>query len=316
MSKIKLAVQDITPRADGSTEELRSVRINIIDEESTAAEEVNVYTNPESILMEPDSDKNILDHIDDRTIYNNNTPIPTDIGGIKKGETFNNVPIPTLLDSLLYSDNSSREVELSCDLDTDKAYEIGVSIAPITFTIHYTYSSSILYIRLTMNDYVVGAFTLNGTGESSYTYNGVVDSNSRFGLQVVDSDNNTIVYQNLINFTFTNPIYYGTVDPNTILSEAAIRSTLNKAIIKDDVSGRELLGSISCENKTIVVCIKPTLSTSLKYIDADGININSIFTKSQLGVQVTTGNNVLYDIYRSDDSSPYTLDNLKLYINI
>ena len=81
MSKIKLAVQDITPRADGNTEELRAVRINIIDEESTAAEEVNVYTNPESILMKPGSDENILDHIDDRTIYTNNTPIPTDIGG-------------------------------------------------------------------------------------------------------------------------------------------------------------------------------------------------------------------------------------------
>ena len=73
--------------------------------------------------------------IDENSKYTNSTPVPQAIGGIKKGDTFNNTPIKDILKNLLYP-----YVSFSASMTTNpsggvKEYGTSITISSVNVSI-------------------------------------------------------------------------------------------------------------------------------------------------------------------------------------
>ena len=137
--------------------------------------------------------------VSDRIEYTNSNPVPTAIGGIKAGTTFNKTPIIDILDSLLYPYQNPSFGSFSIDGQSSGNFELG-----------YTYPSGNKLFTWSIinpnnvkeNSIILNAETgISNTGSKSQ----MVDSITK---NTVSSHTFTIKAQNTNNVEFTRTITF------------------------------------------------------------------------------------------------------------
>ena len=106
VGNITLSSSDIFNIED-LTGDLKQIRINIVDDRTKEPiEPVDVLTSAKAVLIDRKDNLNIKDYVDNNIKYSNSTPLPDDVGSFKKGKTFDDVPIKTIINGILYGESS------------------------------------------------------------------------------------------------------------------------------------------------------------------------------------------------------------------
>lgn len=220
--------EDTPSVAYGSGSGLRCIRLNIIDAETmTSVEEVDVYTVADAVYYNTATGETILDYIDFRLAYTNANPMPADVGNFPKGTTFVSMDLKDVLEGILYP-TINPTVVLSCNVDMDKSYEMGVNISPVTFTITISNTTETASLaNLYKDDANIASFANlpNGEGTATYSYGGTVNTTNVY--KAILTFPSGVVESNEIVIPFVYPIYR-TLTTNEI-SDDSITALLDDA---------------------------------------------------------------------------------------
>lgn len=206
------AIPNASDSVDGKMTKEDKAKLDKVEEGA------NNYVHPEnhaaSMITQDDSHQFVTktqkEQYDTNTVYNNETPTVTGLGGIAAGTTFDNMPINELLTNLLYpyiapgisfSTNPGAQVR-----------EFGNPIAELTLTAKTTKKSKpiteVKFFRGSELIETVASPTAGG-GTETFKVTEAVEANTTFKATVNDGQTN--VTSNTVSFTFVYPMYVGNV---------------------------------------------------------------------------------------------------------
>ena len=195
---------------------LTKVRIELLDENTgNPITEVDAITSSETI------------------IYTNPNPMPSDVGSLPRGTSFNETPLKTILDGILYSYTKPTITQISIE-NTDFPYSV-IEDQTIVKNRHTTvpsfqYSVTVLNGTATTLSCVLKVYKDDATVDQqtaqiatdvgrSYTFNFTVNDitqDSTIEVTVIDGTNSVV--GPYVRYKFVDPVYIGFATP-TLLTD-------------------------------------------------------------------------------------------------
>lgn len=193
---------------------LTKVRIELLDESTgNPINEVDAITSSETIL------------------YTNPNPTPADVGSLPRGTTFDNTPLKTILDGVLYSYTKPviREILVENGDFSGSVIEDKTIVKPKhTIVSSFTYTITIdngtsdvlsCILKVYKDDGTVSKQTAQVNSEVGKVYNFTfsvpeLTMNSTIEITVSDGTNNVV--GPYIRYKFVDPMYVGFADPNLL----------------------------------------------------------------------------------------------------
>lgn len=247
----------------------------------------------------PDAYQIIANDIDlsDLTHYTNEEPLVKELGGLKVGQTFKEVPLKQMWTDLLYP-----YIEPLISLGASVAggvKETGTSLAGIIFTATTTKKSKpIKGVKFFVNNSEVLSVSSpkpNG-GAETYT-NERINANTTVKAQVSD-DLSKWITSNQITYTFVYPAFVGKLPAGT----STPTSDDIKGMTKKVQSPGNITNSFNLSNERMCIATPPGW-TLRSIIDPNGFNIFDSFQLKNINVVCTDGKTVSYNVYISEPTA-------------
>jgi hypothetical protein len=193
-----------------------------------------VYTNSalwNSLPTVSSELKTLISEISATIIYTNTTPVPTTIGGISAGTTFNNVSIESMFDMLLYPYQSPAFSSFTSQYSIS-TLEVGYTLSsPYIFNWGTTNTSNISANSILIKDITGGniniATELSNSGPTTVSHTNIqkaTPSSHTFSIQGINTQNTT--FSRNLTYTWLWRIYYGN-ESSTSLTEEQIEALSN-----------------------------------------------------------------------------------------
>lgn len=235
-----------------------------------------------------------------QVFYTNDIPTTISLGGIEKGETFDNVSYDEMFDRLLHP---YIYPQLS-----------SISVTPPTTVLEkgYTFNINNIYFKTDTpslpNDKPIHYdFKANGDifrsiDKTDRTVNVVVShtikDNTTISVTLIDNINNKEKTFNLITYNFVYPLYYGIMSD----SDNITASLVNYKTKLIETKGNKTL-KFTTNNEKILFAY-PKIYGELKAIyDANNFNILNTFTRNEITMTGLDNNTVSYYVYTNDVST-------------
>lgn len=234
--------------------------------------------------------------------YTNTTPTPASLGGIKKGDTFENKTYKEMFDMLLYP-----YVAFSFSFSTvpnGGTYEIGTNVSVTSANVNITLGSAeISKIEIYEGSTLLATKTSGITsGNNSIAINVVVSANRYFTAKVTDSTGKQIS-NNSNYFTFVNAYYVGKIDDGVEISESVITSGVtNGNISKVIVSKASKTYSFTLNQQKAVYAYPKSYGSLTSIKDSNGFDVIGGFIKHELQI-----GGVDYYLYELSDIATLTM---------
>jgi len=233
--------------------------------------------------------------------YTNANPVPTTIGGITAGSTFNETSLKTVLDTLLYP-----YVAPSVTLSLNPAAglrEFGDTIAtPILTPTTTKHSNPITTLTLSRSGvgviHTYGSPNPNGATEAPYTdVSGTVSVNTTFTATVGDGTSTTT---GTAAYNFVYPYYYGVGAPGLTGAQIA---ALTKLVA---VQGNKV-ENFAPSAQVYYFAYPASYPDLTSIIDANGFNITADWTlRNPIAIVGLDGTSQNYKVYEFNNINSVT----------
>ena len=290
-----------TASADGFMSKADKTKLDGI--EAGANKYTHPATHPATMITQDDTHQFITkaqkDQLTGNITYTNATPIVSAHGGVAVGETFNNVPIKTLFDKILYP-YVAPIVSATAAPSNGGTFEIGVGITVTSVSTTVTkkarnitkvevFGSDSATALATKTDGVTngGTFKLTFSKElKAAAANGV-----KFTVKVTDADNK-VTQANTGTFSLVYPFYQGVVAANATVNATAVKALTKKVETKGNKKW-----AYTASNQKMVFAYPASYGSLTKIYDANNFDVTSTFTKSTVSVACADGTSVSYNVY-------------------
>lgn len=222
--------------------------------------------------------------------YTNDVPTPTDIGGIKKGTTFDNLTIGQILDDLLYP-YTVPTVELVTSPDPKVLREYGDSISQLTLTTVISKgSSSNLTATFKRGEEVIGTLPTSGFNVTfTYKPNLPLNEDATFTVELFDEKSTAVSKE--VFYDFAYPYYCGISNTDSV-DEATIKASTKVLQLKDNVNPR-----FTCANAHPFFAFPPDWGNVIAIYDTNKFNITDSFNQSKVSITTNDGKATEYNCY-------------------
>lgn len=229
--------------------------------------------------------------------YTNATPVPTTLGGIEAGSTFDHQTLQQMFDALLYPYQAPAFTAFTISGQTTPL-EVGDSIAANrTFTWSTSNSSNVTANSIDILDVTGSATIISGTandGTQATTYGAVTKNTAttnQFKIQGVNSQSTT--FSRTYTVTWEWKVYYGE-STTTPLAEADIEG-LRVGGLQNGFAATYAYSTTGYK----YLCYPAVLGTATTFTDT-GTNLNVPFqTVYTVSVTNTFGVTTTYNVHRS-----------------
>ena len=239
---------------------------------------------------------------DSEAKYTNSEPIVTQLGGIKVGETFDNVPVADMLTKLLYP-YTVPTINTMTATATGGVFEKGTSVSVTAMSVIVGKKSSKLakveFLRAgTVVDTITAGLPTTGTATIRSTQALTIDTNTTLSAKVYDSEATAgTASTNGPTYTFVDPYFYGSINDGTAITSAVING-LTKRIETKGTKGYTFTHS----NAKAVFAYPKSYGKLSKITDPNGFDVTGTFSVSEVTVTVKSGD-VAYYVYANDPST-------------
>lgn len=238
--------------------------------------------------------------------YTNAEPIVTPIGGVKAGETFDNVSIPDMLTKILYP-YTLPAISGMTAVAAGGVFEKGTAVSVTSMSVTVGKKSSALskvefLLQNTVVDTITTGLPETGTAVIKSTKTLTINTNGILYAKVYDSETtqgvSTVTGP---SYNFVDPYFYGSVADGTELTSEAINA-LTKRI---ETKGKKVY-TFNPNNERPVFAY-PKSYGKLKIInDPNGFDVTDTFDVKEVTVTVKSGQ---VDYYVYELANVTTVDN-------
>ena len=221
------------------------------------------------------------------TTYTNSTPIPTAIGGIAKGTTFDNKTVQEVLDMLLYP-----YVAFSFTVSTEPAagvYEKGTSITLSKVNVNITKGSAdVTKIYIKDSDNTTHAMVTSNiaqSGNNAITVRKVITKNTVVTVELTDSESNT--ESTTLSYSFVDPYYYGVIADGVDITASVITG-----LTKDVKAKGNKAYTFNMSNQKALLAYPKSYGLLTLIKDANNFDVTNTFN-----VHAVSVNSVDYYVY-------------------
>lgn len=234
-----------------------------------------------------------------------NIPVPVNIGGIKKGETFDNVHLLEIVKRLIYP-YTSPKITFSSNQPT--LVEKGTQVASLNLSIKV---EKIMYdiksVQLYKNDQLLKTWTnvkpnFNEPVNISYNETNALSENTTYKIQVEDEEETT---QHSFKISFILPVFTGfcknRVPETTDLQQA------NKILIKQS----SFSAIFNTSGQRMMICYPQEWGELKNIKDVNQFDITNTFEKQTMSHTIAS-DSYNYYVYTSNLTS---VKNFKVFFN-
>lgn len=245
---------------------------------------------------------------DSEAKYTNEEPIVTPIGGVKVGETFDNVPVVDMLTKILYP-YTLPTINTMAATATGGVFEKGTSVSITAMSVIVGKKSSALSKVEFLNgntvvDTVTTGLPASGTATIKSTKALTLTTDTTLKAKVYDSEATAGVSSvSGPSYTFVDPYFYGAVHTGTELSSGVITG-LTKVI---EAKGKEKGYVFNLDEDKAVFAYPKSYGKLTQIIDPNGFDVTDTFDVLEVTLTVKSGD-VPYYVYATD---PTIVDDFK-----
>lgn len=206
------AIPNATDAVDGLMSKEDKAKMDGIEEGA------NNYVHPDShnaaMIVEDDSHQFVTAQqkaqYDENTVYTNDMPTVTSLGGISAGTTFSNMPINELLTSLLYP-YIAPAINFSANPGA-QVREYGNPINEVKLTANTTKKSkNITEVKFFEGNTLIHTVAAPKAGGGSETFTVTTPVQAGTSFKATVSDGQTTTTSGQVSYTFVYPMYVGNV---------------------------------------------------------------------------------------------------------
>ena len=279
------------------------------DPKNVTYKEINPITTDDAIIC--DGNIKLKSKLDTMQKYTNSKPMPTTIGGLEEGTTFNQKNIKDLITELLYPYYRPNITSFTASPDPNTLLEDGTSVSSVTLSIiaemgTHPVSKAEIYMNGSKLDTInPGSTTEDGIAHFIYKYSRPITANTTFKAIVYDNSTRKHNYteSDVLTYTFIDPIYYGVVSSSTSMTDYIIRSKR-----KDIVQPENYTIDVTTVDQKVFFAVPSTWDIT-KIVDQNGFDITSSYTKSTVQVMTALGYAKPYTCF---ESNPFTQNNFSI----
>ena len=302
LNPVKLGVTQKT-NVDVINDNFANLDSGKLDVDGTAvnAQKVNNHTVEQDILSTnkilTQEEYEALGAAEDM-VYTNSTPIVQAIGGIKVGDTFDNMSMEEMFNKLLYP--YVKPLAAISVTPNGGVYEKGTSVNVTSVKVTGTVKSEKLKTIEAKN----GSASIGTKNEEEVKNGGqfefvtdpiAVTTNTSFSGIVSDSQNSVTATGG--SFTFVDPFFWGVVAPETPVTSEMVTG-LTKVV---QTKGSKTF-TYTTNNQCMVIAYPASYGDLKSALDPNKFENISSYTKTTLDVTVTSGS-VSYNVYVKEAST-------------
>ena len=240
---------------------------------------------------------------DDNTVYTNETPIVEPVGQIVAGDTFDNVPVHTMLDKLLYPYVAPTLEATPSTASTVVEKGVTLNITSVTASV-VKKSENITKIELYNGATLVEAKTDAVAAGGTFTFNQAIALTDNAVLKVKATDAKPTTIEAVAGeYTFVYPFYHGVVAAGATVDAAAILAMTKDVSVKGDKTYTYTLA-----NSCAVIAYPKSYGALAKIEDKHGFDNLAAFTRSEVSVTGTDGTAQDYYVYVEDAATASAFD--------
>lgn len=282
-----------TPDKDGIMTKEDKTKLDAIEDGANNY----IHPNDEDTRHVTDSQ---INKWDTQILYNNNEPTPLPIGGIEKGETFENISYHDLFTKILYPyiDCSLSDIAMTPNTTIlEKGSRINLSRIQFktttpslkdTESVHYDfYTNGVKFDSLDSINRLI-----------DYLVNISISADTSITVTVIDNINKKEKSLNLINYKFIYPMYYGVISDSEIIEEALIES---KTKLLQNKSTKTL--KFTTNNEKMMFAYPKEYGKLSAIYDVNNFNIINTFTVQEVIINANDSSSVPYYVYSNELSS-------------
>lgn len=239
--------------------------------------------------------------------FSNSNPTTSDLGGISKGTTFDDVPVTDVLNMLLYPqvDAVLSKPVLSYTPKGTQEKGVPINFTKISFTIT---KGSANIIKISIYDITEEVLmytsdpdeleTLNNTGSITITHNFTAYSitsgkSHSYRVTIEDADNKSYTQTVQVSPSWVYPYYYGVVGANkTSLTQNEIKAITKLVAAK----GTQAL-NFDLNKQKVVFCYPASYGALSVIEDQNHFDATDLFGLSTVSVTANDGESVSYYVY-------------------
>ena len=241
--------------------------------------------------------------------YSNDTPVVNPLGGIKAGDTFDNMPIAEVLTKLLYPYVAPVISSTSIAKVPDRVLEYGEEQKVSSLAVQVQKKSNpITSIKLIANAGSVDEVLEEKTGDTvknggnipfstqltiSKTYKPTLKFRVTDGTSTVDSGS--------ISTTFVYPYYYGAIGADATATETIVEGLTKKVEAKGTKAW-----TFTLSNQKAVFAYPKSYGVLKSIINQNNYEVLNTFIRLELSIVGLDGTQQTYYVYISDGASTVT----------
>lgn len=228
---------------------------------------------------------------EENTVYSNDMPTVTSLGGIAQGTTFNKMPINELLTNLLYP-YIAPTITFSTT-PGGQVREYGNPVTEVTLTARTTKKSKpITEVKFFRDSAVIEtvAVPTAGGGTETFKVTEPVTANTTFKATVNDGQTN--VTSNSVTFTFVYPMYVGDVTAASPSQEDIL--AMEKVVTTKPASRAK---SHTLTNARFCIAYPASYGNLKSILDANSFEIIDDFVKETKQITGLDGTAQSYNVY-------------------
>lgn len=265
----------------------------------TVEEGANNYIHPENhaaaMITQDESHQFVTaaqkTQYDENTVYTNDMPTVTALGGIPVGTTFDNVAIKDLLTNLLYP-YVAPTISFSCN-PGGQVREFGNPVNTVTLTANTTKKSKpITKVTFYKDNTLINTVESpkSGGGSETFTYDTPITANTTLKAKV--SDGQTEVTSGGVTYTFVYPMYVGNVSAASPDQETI--KGMEKLIITKPASRAK---TYTINDSRFCIAYPASYGNLKSVLDANQFEILGDFNKEVKEIECLDGSRQSYNVY-------------------
>ena len=247
-----------------------------------------------------------LDQFNENISYTNETPTTVAHGGVEAGETFDKVPVSTMLTKILYP-----YVEPAIEGSTGTpggVFEKGTTVAVTAETAVVTKGSEdVTSVDLYNGATLVESKTEGVADGGSIAFAQAINLTDSANLIVKVTDAKPVTKQAVAGvYTFVYPFYSGVVAADAEVDGATVAAMDKQVAEKDDAH----VFTLTAANQKLVVACPASYGPLASLKDQNGFELLNGFTQSTVAVTGADSTAQSYNVYVKDEVC--TVSNYKL----
>lgn len=234
-----------------------------------------------------------ISSVENASFYSSTTPTSEAHGGIDKGETFDNVPISTVLDRILHKPQPPKISDVYTSPVANSIYELGASVATTLYCEYTSGTSNVVKVQLYQGSTIINTWEMNSTsGQVSHSL--TINKSATYKFVVTASDGRTA--NSSLSYSFVRPIYYGLVSADAVPSSV---SGLSKWL-PTATSGTYEAKYAAFDNKRFVLALYGTVS---KALNPSLFDITKSLSSTSVQLTCLDGQELTYTLYYSEPNT-------------